>query len=142
MSRSVEHAFVKVTGVVAPRVRLTVGRGYGDLELWGRDPDGRWWALVSWEAWLGRGFATPDPVLCSGWASSDHVLQTPGVNYERVTRIALTDDKASWPRPPNGLHFGVLLPGQKPEPPEGMRWTQPRLNRRERQLRYEQAPPQ
>jgi hypothetical protein len=128
-------------GMVAPRVRLTVGRGYGDLELWGRTPDGQWWALVSWEGWIAHGFERARSVQCAGWAAAEHVMPAPAVNYDRVTRIALDEDPTAWPRPPGGLYYGVLTAGQKPEPPDGMRWSQPRISTRERNARYEQAPP-
>jgi hypothetical protein len=127
--------------MVPARVRLTVGRGYGDLRIWGRTPDGRWWAMVTWEGWLAHGFEAASPTQCAGWASSDFVLRSPGVNYENIPRVVLDEDQSAWPPPSGGLYFGVLTPGQRLDPPEGMRWSQQRLGRRERPLRHEQAPP-
>ena len=128
--------------MVPPRVRLTVGRGYGDLELWGRTPDGRWWALVSWEGWIAHAFERARSIHCAGWAAAEQVMPSPAVNYDRVTRITLDQDPGAWPKPPAAvLYFGVPTAGEKLEPLEGMRWSQPRTSARERAARYEQAAP-
>jgi hypothetical protein len=121
-------------------VRLTIGPGWGHLCLWGRDPSGTWWALVTWPGWVSRGFESATELACSGWAPADHVMQSPGVVYDRVARVLLSAAPADWPRPPQSQHHvGILAAGEQVAAPDGWRWSSPRLTSRERPKRYEQA---
>jgi hypothetical protein len=102
------------------------------LVAWGADPGGRWWALVTWERHLARGWETPEQVWCSGWTDSVHVAQVDGEDYSRVPRIRLDSNPEWWPAPPGprGVHFGILEPGAPLDAPEGLRWCSPRYSKR------------
>lgn len=102
------------------------------LVAWGRDPAGRWWALLVWERHVARGFEAPRQVWCSGWAACEHVDRVEAEDYSRVPRVLLDTDAQWWAPPlgPPGLHYGALEPNSALDPPDGLRWCAPRFSKR------------
>ena len=115
-----------------PRVSLTVPPWTAELDVWGRDAGGEWWALVTWTVYV----APPDgagirPVGCSAWVPGRCVAQPQEpVEYLEVRRMRLGAEPAEWPAPVDragahwrGYYLGVL-DGREPQlPPEaGTQW--------------------
>jgi len=116
-----------------PRVRLSVPPQYNvHLLAWGADPAGEWWALVTWERYMARGFESPTRVWCSAWTSRAHVGQVENEDYSRVPRVRLDDDQRWWPTPPGPRagHYGLLEADTPLDPPTGFRWCNPRFSKR------------
>jgi hypothetical protein len=106
-------------------VKLTVPPWTGELDLWGRDLGGEWWALVVW----GVQTAPPDgghpvPVSCAAWVLGREVEQPlQPVDYLEVRRMKLGGEPAEWPAPVDrpgahwrGYYLGVL-DGSEPQLP-------------------------
>lgn len=102
------------------------------LVAWGRDPSGRWWALLVWERHAARGFEALRQVWCSGWASCEYVERVADEDYSRVPRVLLDADARWWPPPTGspGLHYGTLTADVAVAPPDGLRWCAPRFSKR------------
>lgn len=116
-----------------PRVRLSVPPQHGvHLLAWGADPTGQWWALVTWERYIARGFEAPTQIWCSAWTSSAHVDQIDTEDYSRVPRVRLDIDRRWWPLPPAARigYFRVLDEKTSLDPPDGFRWCNPRYSKR------------
>src|SRR6516162_1081070 len=57
-----------------PRVRLGIPPHLADLELWGRDVGGEWWALVVWSVQVTPPDGThPVPTGCAAWVPGAQV---------------------------------------------------------------------
>lgn len=116
-----------------PRVRLSVPPEHGvHLLAWGIDPAGEWWALVTWERYVARGFEAPMRLWCSAWTRAQHLAQVEHEDYTRLPRLRLDDDQRWWPAPPGPRpgHYGILDATTALEPPDGMRWCTPRYSKR------------
>lgn len=116
-----------------PRVRLRLPPQHGvHLLAWGCDAAGRWWALLTWQRHIARGFEAPTELWCTAWAAARYVEPVEHEDYTRVPRIRLDDDSRWWPTPPGPRlgHFGVLEQDTPLDPPEGYRWTSPRYSKR------------
>lgn len=116
-----------------PKVRLELPPQYGvHLLAWGADPDGAWWALVTWERYIAHHFEAPQQLWCSAWAPAATVQRVEHEDYSRVPRLRLDGDRRWWPTPPGPKlgHYG-LLTGDELEPPEGYRWCSPRFSKRQ-----------
>jgi hypothetical protein len=99
-----------------PRVKLGIPPWSADLDLWGRDVGGEWWALIVWTAQVtpldGSG---PGPVGCAAWVTGRHVdLPRPPVDYLEVRRMQLAAEPAEWPAPIDraGAHWSGYYLGQ------------------------------
>jgi len=106
-----------------PRVRLGIPPHLADLELWGRDVGGEWWALVVWSMQVTPPDGThPVPVGCAAWVPGvqvDQPLQP--VEYLQVRRMQLSAEPAEWPAPVDrpgahwrGYYLGLLDGGEMP----------------------------
>jgi hypothetical protein len=70
----------------------------------------------------------PSSVGCSGWVSADDVSRISGESYAALPRIDLPDDQETWPQPSGSdLHFGLIASSEPLKPPEGLRWSAPRV---------------
>lgn len=133
-----------MAGALGPQVRAAVAHGLAHLDLWGRDTEGDWWALLVWEDYASRGLRRPVTILCSGWLPAVDVKPIADVDYTRVWRARLGPNPLTWPTASTGsdLHYGALSRYQHLDPPDGMTWTSTSARRRARIPRYEQAAPQ
>lgn len=97
------------------------------LRGWGRAPDGRWWALVTWRDSLtdpdtGVGW---EPHMFAAWAPAEHVHREPPAasvsRYAGTPRVQLSADRADWPGPPGwdqgDPHYLGVLDGREPAIP-------------------------
>lgn len=87
-----------------------------DLHAWGRPPQSRWWALVSWSVYA----ATPTGnqyIHRSAWVHEDRIERsrdpTVAALYRTVERFDLPADPDAWPTPAASAgrfwqHYGVL----------------------------------
>src|SRR5215475_9291406 len=75
-------------GMSRPRVRLGIPPHLADLELWGRDVGGDWWALVVWSMQVTPPDGThPVPTGCAAWVPGLQVEQPlQPVEYLQVRR--------------------------------------------------------
>jgi hypothetical protein len=98
-------------------VRLGIPPYLADLELWGRDVGGEWWALVVWSVQV----TPPDgthavPTGCAAWVPGLQVEQPlQPVDYLQVRRMQLPAEPADWPAPVDrpgahwrGYYLGIL----------------------------------
>jgi hypothetical protein len=133
-----------VAVVLGPHVWAAIAHGQAHLDLWGRDPDGQWWALLVWEDYASRGLTRPVTVLCSGWLPAADLQPIAGGDYSQVWRARLGPNPLTWPTPSTGsdLHYGAVSRYQRLDPPDGMTWTSTSPRRRSQIPRYEQASPQ
>ena len=119
-----------------PKIQLQLPPQYGvHLLAWGCDPGGGWWALVTWERFIAHHFEAPTRLWCTAWAAARYVGQVEHEDYGRVPRVRLDQDPRWWPTPPGPMklgHFGVLDADTNLDPPEGDRWTSPRMSKRSR----------
>ncbi|HEY3089761.1 MAG TPA: hypothetical protein VGJ59_17055 [Jatrophihabitantaceae bacterium] len=108
-----------------PRVRLGIPPHLADLELWGRDVGGEWWALIAWSTQATPPDGShPVPVWCAGWVLGRCVEQPlQPVEYLEVRRMQLGAEPAEWPAPVDrpgahwrGYYLGVL-DGREPRLP-------------------------
>ncbi len=117
-----------------PRVQLTVPPQYGvHLLAWGITPVGEWWALVTWERYMARGFEAPTQVWCSAWTNHQHIRPVDTEDYTRVPRVLLDRDQRWWPPPPGPPrrgHYGLLAADTDLAAPAGFRWCAPRYSKR------------
>jgi hypothetical protein len=129
--------------MLGPQVRAAIAHGLAHLDLWGRDPEAQWWALLIWEEYASRGLTRPVTVMCSGWLPADAVEPNDGIHYSNVWRAKLGPNPLTWPTPSVGgdLHYGPLSRYQHVDPPDGMQWTSTNPRRRARIPRYERAGP-
>jgi hypothetical protein len=106
-------------------VTLMIPPWSGQLDLWGRDVGGEWWALVVWSLRV----TPPDgsrhhTVSCAAWALGRCVQQpAEPVEYLEVQRMQLGTEPAEWPAPVDrpgahwqGYYLG-LLDGSVPQLP-------------------------
>ena len=84
-----------------PRVRLGIPPHLADLELWGRDTGGEWWALVVWSVQVTPPDGThPVPTGCAARVPGVQVEQPlQPVDYLQVRRMQLPAEPAAWPAP-------------------------------------------
>jgi hypothetical protein len=84
-----------------PRVRLSTPPHLADLELWGRDVAGEWWALVVWSVQVTPPDGThPVPTGRAAWVSGAQVEQPlQAVQCLHVRRMLLPAEPAEWPAP-------------------------------------------
>src|SRR5262249_42255261 len=98
-----------VVGMSRPRVRLGIPPHLADLELWGRDVAGEWWAPLVWSAQVPPPAGThPVPVGCAAWVPGLQLEQPlQPVEYLQVRRMQLPAEPAGWPAPVDrpGAHF-------------------------------------
>src|SRR5215469_10710744 len=108
-----------------PRVRLGIPPHLADLELWGRDVSGEWWALVVWSVQVTPPDGThPVPVGCAAWVPGVQLEQPlQPVEYLQVRRMQLPAESAEWPAPVDrpgahwrGYYLGIL-DGAEPQLP-------------------------
>ena len=108
-----------------PRVRLGIPPHLADLELWGRDAGGEWWALVVWSVQVTPPDGThPVPVGCAAWVPGLQLEQPlQPVEYLQVRRMQLPAEPAEWPAPVDrrgahwrGYYLGIL-DGAEPQLP-------------------------
>jgi hypothetical protein len=87
-------------GMGRPRVRLGIPPHLADLELWGRDVGGEWWALVVWSVQVTPPDGThPVPTGCAAWVPGLHVEQPlQPVDYLQVRRMQLPAEPPNGPR--------------------------------------------
>jgi hypothetical protein len=116
-----------------PYVSLTDPPGGGQLESWGLDLGGEWWALIVWSEWVHLPGETTGhhPHSCAAWTLGRCVQLTgEAVSYLHVARIRLAAEPAQWPGPTNrpgavwpadGWYLGVLRHGEQPQLPAGVR---------------------
>jgi hypothetical protein len=106
-------------------VRLGIPPELADLELWGRDAGGEWWALVVWSVQVTPPDGThPVPTGCAAWVPGVEVEQPlRAVEYLHVRRMQLPAEPAEWPAPVDrpgahwrGYYLG-LLDGAEPQLP-------------------------
>jgi hypothetical protein len=74
----------------------------GDLDVWGRDVDGEWCALIVWWVVQATSLDTgrPGPVSCAAWVLGRCVEQPQQpVEYLEVRRMRLGAEPAWWPAP-------------------------------------------
>ena len=85
----------------SPRVRLGIPPHLADLELWGRDVGGEWWALVVWSVQVTPPDGShPVPTGCVAWVPGVEVEQPRrAVEYRQVRRMQLPAEPAEWPAP-------------------------------------------
>ena len=85
-----------------------------DLQVWGRDPDGVWWGLVTWRhGGGGRDMPTWHSAWIPGsWLTCDDTR----ADRSSVARLTLPADRAAWPSPwaPgwDTYHYGADYHGQ------------------------------
>lgn len=102
-----------------PSVSLSIPPHLADLDLWGRDVGGAWWALIVWTERVSPPDGShPHSVACAAWASGRTIRQTqPVVDYLEVRRMQLGAEPAEWPSPtsrpgavwsPTSWYLGVL----------------------------------
>jgi hypothetical protein len=113
-----------------PRVRLGIPPHLADLELWGRDVGGEWWALVTW--WMHPGqWQASRPGGLRGMGARRQVEQPlQPVEYLQVRRMQLGAESTEWPaavdRPGahwRGYYLGILDGGEPQLPAEaGRAW--------------------
>ena len=105
----------------SPRVRLGIPPHLADLELWGRDVGGEWWALVVWSVQVTPPDGShPVPTGCVAWVPGVEVEQPRrAVEYLQVRRMQLPAEPAEWPAPVDrpgaqfhGYYLGVLDGGE------------------------------
>ena len=84
--------------------------GLAHLDLWDRDTDGHWWALLVWEDYASRGLTRSVTVLCSGWLPAADVQRIDGVNYSHVWRARLGPNQLTWPTPSTGSDLDTVTP--------------------------------
>ena len=119
-------------GMSRPRVRLGIPPHVADLDVWGRDVGGEWWALVVWSVQVTpTDGGHPVPVGCAAWVPGLQVEQPlQPVAYLEVRRMRLGAEPAEWPAPVDrpgahwrGCYLGIL-DGREPQlPPEaGVAW--------------------
>lgn len=112
-----------------PFVTLDIPPGAGMVWLrgWGRAPDGRWWAILTWRDYL------TDPVthvgqhphMFAAWARAEHVhpqpSERPPGRYAGIPRVELEADPGAWPAPPgwdqHDPHYLGVLDGREPAIP-------------------------
>jgi hypothetical protein len=56
--------------------------------LWGRDPLGRWWALMAWQGYIKRDLHD-HTLLRSGWVVTGDVSKVDDADYRQVGRVRL-----------------------------------------------------
>ena len=78
-----------VDGMSRPRVRIGIPPYLADLELWGRDLGGEWWALVVRSEQVTPPDGTPPvPIGCAVWVPGLHVEEPlQPVEYLQVRRM-------------------------------------------------------
>jgi hypothetical protein len=125
-----ERLFDYSVRVSRARITLSVPPWSGNLDLWGRDVGGEWWALVIWTVHAtpldGRG---PRTVWCAGWVLGRCVAQPlQPVEYLEVRRMQLGAEPAEWPAPVDragahwrGYYLGILDGGEPQLPAEAGR---------------------
>jgi hypothetical protein len=67
-----------------------------DLHLWGRDPAGQWWGLITWGTYGG---AAAIHTHCA-WLPASTLRQANAeqkVRYGELLRMRLPADRATWP---------------------------------------------
>lgn len=114
-------------------MRLELPPQYGvHLLAWGADPDGSWWALVTWERYIAHHFEAPQQLWCSAWAPAAAVQRVEHEDYSRVLGLRLDSDARWWPTTPGPKigHYGILTAHSGLEAPEGYRWCNPRFSKR------------
>jgi hypothetical protein len=108
-----------------PRVTLDVPPHLADIEMWGRDVGGEWWALIVWHTQvIPPDVGRPVAISCAAWAPGRHVeLPLQAVDYLEVRRLQLGAEPAEWPGPVNrpgavwGGYYLGLLDGNEPQLP-------------------------
>jgi hypothetical protein len=108
-----------------PRVSLTVPPWTGELDVWGRDVGGEWWALIVWNVQATSAEGVPGPVWLAAWVFGQCVEQPQRpVNYLEVRRMRLGAEQAEWPAPVDrpgahwrGYYLCVLSDGEEPQLP-------------------------
>ena len=109
---------------------LTIPPHLADLDLWGRDVGGEWWALIVWSALIAANDGGhPRPVGCAAWVPGRHVeLPLQPVEYLEVRRMQLGAEPAEWPAPVDrpgahwrGCYLGILDGGEPLLPAEAGR---------------------
>jgi hypothetical protein len=108
-----------------PRVTLSIPPWLADLDYWGRDAGGEWWALIIWSMQVTPvGGSGTGPVGCAAWVPGRCVEQPlQPVEYLEVRRMQLGAEPAEWPGPVDrpgahwrGYYLG-LLDGSEPQLP-------------------------
>lgn len=102
------------------------------LALWGRAPDGHWWAVLGWVGYLRHDFREYEAV-CSAWVFGEDIRQLDGADYDHVAKVRLGDDPTEWPRPwlASDLHYPQLTSARPALAPDGATWdTTPAYRRR------------
>jgi hypothetical protein len=97
-----------------------------DLHAWGRDPQGTWWALVSWSVY-GQLPGGNGHVWCSAWLPAVQIEQSANRDERQKTVdipwLDLPADRATWPtvrtRAANRWHhYGAIT--ERPPHPDGI----------------------
>jgi hypothetical protein len=103
-----------------PFVELTIPPYEGELDSWGKDSRGQWWALVTWyeDVVLPKQMGRSSVLPCSGWVAARHLRKRASEDYSAVLRVVLPEDQGLWPLPtdrgPNfwwsdrAHHIGIL----------------------------------
>jgi hypothetical protein len=127
---------------LGPPVRFALMAESTYLAVWGRDPTGRWWALIAWAGYLRYDFRQY-VALCSGWVLAADVFRLDGVDYSGVARLRLGPDPSAWPRPglATDLHYAPLTRATPAKPPDGASWDRTLASRRKK-ARFEQWAPE
>ncbi len=109
---------------------LTIPPWTADLDYWGRDVGGEWWALVVWTVQVSRDDGSGAVhVGCAAWVLGRCVEQPlQPVDYLAVRRMQLGTEPAEWPAPVDrpgahwhGYYLGVLDGGEPQLPAEAGR---------------------
>jgi len=123
-SLPLEHLFAYRGGMSRPRVSLTVPPWTAEVDYWGCDVGGEWWALVVWNVQATSPNGVPGPVWLAGWVFGRCVEQPmQPVEYLQVRRMQLPAEAAEWPAPVDrpgahwrGYYLGIL-DGAEPQLP-------------------------
>jgi hypothetical protein len=117
-----------------PYVYLSIPPRSGQLDCWGLDVGGEWWALIVWGVRVTPpGGGTHHTAGCAAWAPGRRVeLRGQPVEYLHVPRIRLGAEPAEWPPPrdrpeaawSSGAWYLGILDGSDPQlPPQaGTPW--------------------
>jgi hypothetical protein len=103
---------------VFPRIIALLPDVLGDLLAWGRNPDGCWWGLVTWEHRVMTPGVLGGYVYYSAWMPATTLrpsrYESVLIQYEKVVRLNLPAKRRVWPRPADRhdrdtVHYGAVV---------------------------------